>query len=186
MIAAVSWYVARASGLVAWSLVTASILWGVVLSTRLVRRKGAGAWLLDLHRFLGVLCVVFVAIHVAVLTIDSFEPFTLAELFVPMASSWRPGAVAWGIVGLYLLLAVQLTSWFRRRLSNRTWHFIHLLSFPLFGVSTIHGLQAGHDRQALLVRWGSLSGVLLVVFLVAVRASAWRDRRRTAAPGTDT
>ena len=178
MIAAVTWYVARASGLLAWSLVTASILWGVVLSTRLVRRKGAGAWLLDLHRFLGVLSIVFTAVHVVVLTFDRYEPFSIAEILIPMASSWKPGAVAWGVVAMYLLVAVQMTSWMRRRMSNRVWHFIHLLSFPLFGLTTIHGLQAGHDRNSLLVRWGALTGSLLVIFLLGVRGSACEGGRR--------
>jgi predicted ferric reductase len=178
IVAAVTWYVARASGLVAWSLVTVSILWGITLSTRLVRRKGAGAWLLDLHRFLGVLSIVFTAVHVAVLTLDKYEPFSLSELFVPMASTWRPGAVTWGIVGMYLLVAVQLTSWFRKRIPTRLWHWIHLLSLPLFAMTTIHGLNARHDRNGLLVRWGALTGSLFVVFLFAMRLSAHYDRRK--------
>ena len=47
-----SWYVARSSGLVAWALVTASIVWGLALSSRLIRRRGVPAWLLALHRYL--------------------------------------------------------------------------------------------------------------------------------------
>ena len=79
MIAEVSqkftWYVARASGLVAWAIVTASIVWGLVLSTRIIRRKGIPAWLLDLHKFLGTLSVVFVAVHLLALWADNFLYF---------------------------------------------------------------------------------------------------------------
>jgi hypothetical protein len=46
------WYVARSGGLVAWATCTASIAWGLALSTRIVRKRGLPAWLLDLHRFL--------------------------------------------------------------------------------------------------------------------------------------
>jgi predicted ferric reductase len=70
-----SWYAARASGLVAWAIVTLSILWGLALSTRLLRRKGVPAWLLDLHKFLGTLSIVFVAVHVAALVADNFVYF---------------------------------------------------------------------------------------------------------------
>ena len=59
------------------------------------------------------------------------------------------GAVAWGIAGLYLLVAIQLTSWFMRRLPRRLWHAIHLGSFPLFAFATVHGFTAGrrqHER----------------------------------------
>ena len=50
-----AWYVSRASGLIAWVLVAASIVWGITLSSRLLRRRGIPAWLLDLHRYLGLL-----------------------------------------------------------------------------------------------------------------------------------
>ena len=58
-----AWYVARSSGIVAWATVTASILWGLTLSSRLVRKRGVPAWLLDLHRYLGTLSLVFVVVH---------------------------------------------------------------------------------------------------------------------------
>ena len=77
---------------------------GTALSGRLSRRPRP-AWVLDLHRFLGVLAVVFAGVHLLGLVADSYVHFGPAELFVPLASSWRPGPVAWGVVALYLLLA---------------------------------------------------------------------------------
>ena len=81
------WFTARSAGMVAWAVCTASILWGLALSTRLVRRRGAPAWLLDLHRFLGLLTIVFTAIHMAALYLHSrleFKefPFGPRQLFV--------------------------------------------------------------------------------------------------------
>ena len=63
------------------------------------------AWVLDLHRFLGGLATVFVCVHVAAVVFDSYVAFGLADVLVPLASSWHPVAVAWGVVALYLLLA---------------------------------------------------------------------------------
>jgi hypothetical protein len=60
-----TWYATRSSGMVAWAVVTASILWGLALSTRIIRRKGAPAWILDLHKFLGTLSLIFVGIHIS-------------------------------------------------------------------------------------------------------------------------
>jgi hypothetical protein len=88
-----SWYAARASGLVAWALVTASIVWGLALSTRIVRRRGASAWLLDLHKFLGTLSLVFVGVHLLALWADNYVYFGPRELFVPMGSEWPTGCV---------------------------------------------------------------------------------------------
>lgn len=138
------WDTARAGGIVSWCLLAASVLWGLAMSTRTieVRRN----WMLDVHRFLGGLGVVFVAVHVTSIVLDSYVHFGLAEVLVPLASSWHPMAVAWGIVGLYLLLAVEVTSLARHRLTRRTWRVVHALSFPLFVTATIHGITAGTDR----------------------------------------
>lgn len=185
-----AWYIARASGLVAWAVVTASILWGLALSSRLVRRKGVPAWLLDLHRFLGTLSIVFVGVHLAALWADSFVEFGPKELFVPMASAWRPEAVTWGVAATYLLVAIQLTSWMMRHLPRKLWHAIHLTTFPMFAASTVHGLQSGADRSNLLVQWLALTGGLMVLFITVFRvlADGKKSRRRAGAslPTIDT
>jgi predicted ferric reductase len=174
-----TWYAARASGMVAWALVTASILWGLAVSTRLVRRRGAPAWTLDLHKFLGTLSVVFVGVHVLALWADNFVYFGPRELFVPMASRYRPLAVAWGIAATYLLVAIQLTSWTMRRIPRRLWHAVHLTSFPLFAAATVHGFTAGADRGNLAVQWLALTGTLFVVCLT-IRRVLPRSRQPTA------
>jgi predicted ferric reductase len=177
-----SWYVARSSGLIAWAVVTASILWGLALSTRLIRGKGVAAWTRDLHRFLGTLSLVFVAVHVAALVADNYVYFGASELFVPMASPWRPGPVAWGIAATYLLVAIQLTSGFMRRLPRRLWHAVHLTSFPMFAMVTLHGFTAGADNRNVAVQWAALTGSLLVVFLVVFRVRSLQPEREPAVP----
>jgi hypothetical protein len=175
--AKLSWYAARASGLIAWSTVTASIVIGLVVATRLVRRKGAPAWLLDLHKFLGTLSLLFVAVHVVALWTDTYVYFGPRALFVPLASDWRPFPVAWGIAAAYLLVAIQLTSWTMRRISRRLWHAVHMTSIPMFVLATVHGFTAGADSGNIAVQWGALTGGLLVVFLLTFRTLAPRRVR---------
>ncbi len=165
------WYVARSSGIVAWALVTASVLWGLALSTKVLRGRPRPNWLLDLHRFLGAAAVIFTGIHVGSIVADSYVHFGLVEILVPFASSWHPAAVAWGVAGLYLLLAVEITSLLRKRLSKRVWRATHFLSFPLFAMATIHGLSAGSDRSTPLLRVAVLLGTAAVGVLTIVRTS---------------
>jgi predicted ferric reductase len=162
------WYVARASGIVAWVLVTASVVWGLVLSTKVTRRPRP-AWFLDLHRFLGGLSVVFVGVHLAGLVADNYTHFGLASILVPLASSWHPVAVAWGVVGLYLLLAIEITSLLMRRLPRRLWHAVHLTSFGLFVFTTVHALTAGSDAGNVAVQWFALWSCALIGFLMLLR-----------------
>ena len=172
------WYVARASGLVAWALCTLAVVWGLALSTRLLGKRPAPAWLLDLHRFLGGLATLFVAVHVAGLVADNYVHFGLAELVLPLASSWKPGPVAWGIAALYLLVAVELTSLARRRLPARLWRLVHMTSLPLWGVSTVHLLTAGTDAQNPAVQWAALLSVAAVIFVTVVRVLSPRAAAR--------
>lgn len=158
------WYSARAAGIVGWALLSASVIWGLWLSGR-VRPLGARpAWILDLHRFLGGLATIFVGVHVLAIMADSYTSFGPTDVLVPFASSWHPVAVAWGVVGMYLLLAVELTSLARKHLPNSVWRLTHLAALPLFVVSTIHYLAAGTDAMNRL----SLGAVIAVSATVGV------------------
>ncbi len=175
------WFVARSSGIVAWALVTMSVCWGLLLSTRLLSRRVSPAWLLDLHRYLGGLAVVFTGIHLVGLVADSYVTFGWAELFIPMASSWKPGAVAFGVVAFYLLLAIEITSLAMRRLPRSLWRWVHRSSFVLFGFATYHGIVAGTDAGNAwyrIVTWVSI-GVVVTLTLVLL-AVARRARTRLA------
>ncbi|HEX7521117.1 MAG TPA: hypothetical protein VF441_03560 [Acidimicrobiia bacterium] len=170
------WWVVRATGLVAWCVVTAGIVWGLTLSAKVVRRRKVPAWLLDLHRYLGTLAVIFVAVHIGALAADGFVHFGLRELFVPMASGWRPVAVTFGIVAFYLLLIVELTSLMMNRLPRRVWHAIHLSSFAVLGAGTVHGVLAGADRGETLVQFAALSGLTVVLTLAIFRVLNLADQ----------
>lgn len=177
------WYVARASGLVAWGLLTASVLWGVVLSTRLVGKRARPAWLLDLHRFLGGLACAFTGFHVVGLVADSWIDIGWAEALVPMASSWRPGPVAWGVVSLYVLGAVEVTSLLGRRIPKRLWRRVHRLSFLLWATATVHTLSAGTDAGHPAVVFLTWLSVLAVLFTGVVRVLSPKPTERRVVAG---
>ena len=163
------WWVARATGIVAWIAATAAVAWGVTMSGRLVRRRRLPAWLLDLHRYLGTLTLAFVAVHILALVADSYTTFGLRETFVPMASEWRPGAVTWGVFALYGMLVVQVTSWGMRFLPRKAWHGIHLISYLVFVSATVHAALSGADRQNPLAQGLAVVGVTMVITLTLLR-----------------
>jgi DMSO/TMAO reductase YedYZ heme-binding membrane subunit len=163
------WHLARATGLVAWALAVGSLLVGLALATRAMGSKPTGPWLLDLHRWLGGLAVVFVAGHIGSLIADSYVTFDLTDVVVPFASQWRPGAVAWGVVALWLLLAIELTSLLRRRISRRVWRSVHLCSYVLAITATVHGATAGSDVGNPAAAWTVLASVAIGSFFVAYR-----------------
>ena len=163
------WYVARAAGLVSWALLAAATLWGLALSTRALGDRPRANWLLDLHRWLGGTALAFTGVHVVALLADQYVHFGLVEILVPFTSSRHPLAIAWGVVAFYLLLAVELTSLARHRLSKRAWRRVHTASFALFVVATIHGLTAGTDTRSVAARMLALAVATVFGGLVAIR-----------------
>ena len=174
------WYIARASGFVAWGLLSGSVISGLFASTRITHGHPTAAWLVDLHRFLAGTGVVFTALHLGGLVADDFVQFGPADVLVPFASAWKPAPVALGVVSLYLVTAVEVSSLLVRRLPRRWWKRIHLASFGFFWTSTFHLLLAGSDAANPVVRWAVVLVVAAVVFLTLVRILAPRGRRRSS------
>jgi len=170
------WYTIRASGIVTWGLVTASVLWGLLLSSRSTRRPRP-AWVLDLHRFIAGLSLAFLTVHVGALLLDSYVGFSPAAITIPFASHWRPAAVAWGILAFYGLVAIEVTSLLMARLPRRLWHAIHLGSFGAFAAATLHGLTAGTDARNPVLRFVAIVSIAAVVELTVMRVVARAGRR---------
>ncbi len=180
MSAQIWWYVARASGIVGWLLLSASVLWGILIPARLSDRQRP-AWILDLHRWLAGLTIGFVALHLATLVADSYIHFGLADLTIPFASDWKPVPVALGVIATWLLVIVQVTSLAMRRLPRKVWHRIHLASYATFFLASLHGTLAGTDAGNPLYQVTSLAALAAVIFSTLYRILTRRRLRRTTA-----
>ncbi len=165
---AVWWYVARASGLLAWVLLSASVVGGLLAGTQLARgRMNSGTWAQGLHKFVGTLAVVFTAIHlVSVLAADQLR-IGLRELLVPFVRPDNPVAQGCGVLAFYLLVAIALTSWLRAVLSWRWWRCVHLLAFPLWSLASVHMVLAGSDIT--ILGWAPTAVAVVILFLAVLR-----------------
>lgn len=169
------WYLARASGVVAWLMLATTVIWGILLPAKLSDRQRP-AWLLDLHRWVAGLTVGFVAIHLAALVADSYVDFGLADLAVPFVSDWKPFPVALGVLATWLLVIVQATSLAMKRLPRRTWHRIHLASYLTFFLASLHGTLAGTDATNRLYQATSIAALAAVIFATLFRIITRRRR----------
>ena len=152
---------------------------GLLLATKALGNRPTPAWLLSLHRYLGALALVFLGVHVGAIMLDSYTSFSLVNIFVPFTGSWNPLAVAWGIVAMYVLLVVEGTSLTRTRLSPRVWRSIHMLSYVLLGMVTIHLLTAGTDTNDLLPAASAVLIGVAAVFGCAMLLT-WRTAPKVA------
>ncbi len=177
------WYLSRATGIVAYLMLTASVLWGIALAARVFAAR-TRPWLLDLHRWLGGLTLFFLAGHLLSLVADSSVKFGLADLLIPFAAAWNPVAVALGVVALWLLVAVETTSLAVKRLSRRSWRGVHLFGYGVFWLTSVHGALAGTDSSRGLYIVVSVLAVSAVVAAALQRVMLrGRGARRTVADG---
>jgi DMSO/TMAO reductase YedYZ heme-binding membrane subunit len=167
------WFVARATGIVAYCLLGITVIVGLAISARVVGRRPPPDWVLDWHRFLGAASVVFSVGHIVAIWADDYIDFGIAELLVPFVSQWRPIAVGIGVTAWWAVVVVEVTSLLRRRLPVRWWRRCHHLSVPAFAAVTAHFLMAGEDgdEPIVIAMVGAMCGVvavLLVLWLVPV------------------
>lgn len=175
------WYLARSSGIVAMVLLVLSVVWGVLLATRALKPHDRPAWLLDLHRWLGGTAIVMTALHLLGLVMDDWIHFGVADLLVPGASDFEPFAVALGILSMYAMIAVQVSSYLRRRLSAAVWRSIHVLSYGTVWTAAIHAGMAGTDTRNRVYQAVAILLTLLAVAATCVRIlSPGRPARRQA------
>ncbi|MCE5290964.1 MAG: ferric reductase-like transmembrane domain-containing protein [Nocardiaceae bacterium] len=142
------WSVARASGIVAWILMSLSVLWGVLLSTRVLRPADNPVWLRAVHRSLASSALILTALHIVALLLDPYlaaAGFDFASAATPFASPYEPFAVALGTIAVYLLLTVALSSLAIRALPHRVWKGIHYLTYAIVALVSFHAALAGSD-----------------------------------------
>lgn len=163
------WYLSRSSGIVALALLVLSLVWGVLLATRVLKPYDRPAWLLDLHRWLGGMALTMTGLHLFGLVMDSWISFGFTDLFVPGASDFKPFAVALGVLSMYVMIAVQASSYLRKHLSVRVWRGIHVMSYGLVWGATIHAGMAGTDTVNRLYQ-----GLALLLSVLAVVATVVR------------
>lgn len=173
-----TWYISRSSGWVAFVLLAVTVVWGILGITKIIERRGLPRWMLDLHRYVALLTVAFTAVHLGALVADNYIHIGWKELFVPYALDWKPGAVTFGIIAFYLIIAVQVSSWLRGRLPRRVWRTVHLVSYPALWMVAVHGLKAGSDAGATPVRFGVIAVIGATAFFTLMRILGSGSRRR--------
>ena len=82
---------------------------------------------------------------------------------------------------MYLLVAIEITSLLMKHMSRRVWHGIHLSSYVLFPLATVHGIMVGTDRHSFLLLASCLLGAGVVLFMTLVRILAPRRARSSLA-----
>jgi methionine sulfoxide reductase heme-binding subunit len=145
-VSSTAWYLARSAGVMAYLLLSSSVIVGILISAR--ARLGMPRFAVEeLHRFLTILAATFIVLHGGSLLLDRVVPISLGQALVPFTSPYRPFAVGLGATAAELMAAVGLSNLLRRHLPHRLWRRVHYLTIGVWLLASVHGVLAGSDRS---------------------------------------
>jgi sulfoxide reductase heme-binding subunit YedZ len=142
------WFATRGAGIVSLILFSAVACLGLLAVARTQSVHWPRFLTVELHRNLALLSVVFLGIHIVTAVFDPFTKLGIGAALVPLASSYRPLPVALGVISVYLVLALIVTSLLRERIGHRTWRAVHWASYAAWPLAVEHTLTAGSDSFA--------------------------------------
>lgn len=159
------WYVTRSAGIIAYLLLWFSTVWGLAVPSKLLNPVLEQTFTFDFHEFISLLSIGFTLLHVFVLMIDRYLPYTPLQILVPFLSPYRPFWVGMGVIAFYISLLVTVTFYLRSKIGAKTFRSIHVLSLLGYLGVTLHGLYAGTDSPLVSMRLLYIGTGLTVIFL---------------------
>ncbi len=172
-----SWYLIRASGITLYLLFWATVMLGLTLTTHTFDRLIGRGNSYSLHTYLSHLSYAFLAIHLLGLAVDNYLVYSVEELIVPFRSPTAEPWTGFGVISMWLFLVLVVTATSRRYIPYRIWRFLHILAFPLFLLSALHGIGAGTDTQKWGIQLMYVFTTSTVVGLMLLRAWTMGNRR---------
>lgn len=179
-----SWYLTRASGLIAAFTLVILMLSGIGQVTGYTYKLLDPITSWASHRALGIAFGVSVLVHVFSLLFDKFVKFNLLDLFVPWLSHYKPVTifgihfgslyVAFGVLAFYLVGIIIVTSLLWVEKKPYIWKWIHLMSYVAIFLVFIHALYIGTDLAHGF--WRYLWIFLALSILAAAIQRLWRLR----------
>jgi len=164
-----AWYAVRAFGFLAYFVLAASVLYGLLLSTKILDAIAHRPVSFALHKDLSIVGLILAGLHGVILLADSSFDFTPRAILVPFASPYSPVTVGIGQLTFYASLVILLSFYVRRRIGQRTWRLLHYVTFLSFAGASYHGIASGSDSGSFWAFWVYLTPITAMIFLTTYR-----------------
>ncbi len=168
------WLASRSAGVVAYLLLSASVLLGLAMATGLAPVR-ARANLRVLHERIGLLALAAIAAHGLLLLGDGWLNASLLDLLVPFTLDYRPLWTGLGVLAAYGAAGLALTYYVRRRVGAKRWRNAHRLIPVAWGLAAIHVIGAGTDAVSWWLRIILAATIAAGVVLIVQRGLAGKS-----------
>jgi predicted ferric reductase len=176
------WYLSRAGGFIALSILWVSMAMGLGLTNKLARWWPGVPAAFAVHEYVSLLGLLFAAYHALVLIGDHYVDFSLARLLVPFSIRYEPFWVGLGQVAFYTWVIVLLSFYIRQFIGQKTWRMIHYANFATYMMGLFHGLFSGTDGTAGWAHWYYGISAATLIALVVYRVYVTIHKRKASRP----
>jgi sulfoxide reductase heme-binding subunit YedZ len=163
------WITSRAAGFAALALSSLAVCLGLLMSTKLLRRRGTD--LRVTHEVLSLSTMVAIVVHAVSLLGDKFLHPSLADISVPFASGYHTFWTTVGIVAGWSVIVLGLSYYVRARIGVSRWRKLHRWTALAWALGLAHSLGEGTDAGQLWFL--AMTAVVAVPALILV-AARWR------------
>ena len=178
------WLASRASGVVALLLVTISVGIGLMMSAKLMRKRGLGPKLMAIHEQAALAGLIAISVHGLTLLGDPWLHATLSGISVPFVMGYRTFFTGLGIIGGWLAALLGLSYYVRRHIGAALWRKAHRATVVVYVLGLIHTIGAGTDASTPWLRWFMALTAAPMAMLFVRRVYGRRPApRAVAAPG---
>ncbi|MGW0389959.1 hypothetical protein ACWDYJ_03460 [Streptomyces sp. NPDC003042] len=138
------------AGVLSLVSLTATVLWGLLATDRVLLWSGHRLLAQGVHRGLAVSGLGFLALHIWVKVAE--RQTSAASVVLPFADSDRPVLIGLGTLAGYLFVTVAVSGAVRSAFATESrslwWRALHFGAYPAWGASLVHGLKAGRPGGA--------------------------------------
>ncbi|MBL8132889.1 MAG: ferric reductase-like transmembrane domain-containing protein [Anaerolineae bacterium] len=174
------WHLTRSSGIIAFLLMSVSTLWGLLVSSQIVKTWSPGPVSMTLHSTASWLALLLSLTHAALLLFDDYVAYAIHEILIPFTGPYRPEAVGLGTLAFWIILIVTLSFPLKKRIGQKVWKRLHMLSYVSFALVAVHGLTAGTEGDSTGFRLLVGGSGLLVILLLGIRMGKDQAKDETA------
>jgi methionine sulfoxide reductase heme-binding subunit len=175
---ALTWYIARATGVVTLVLLTLSLVLGIAASGRTLSSSWPRFLTQGLHRNVSLACLALLGAHIVAVVLDDYVVIGWLDAVVPFVSTYRPLWLGLGTIAFDLVIVLVVSSLVRHRLGHRGWRLVHWSAYACWPLAVVHGLGTGADSRTQWSTYVTAACVLAVVLAIGWRLAVGRPELR--------
>jgi methionine sulfoxide reductase heme-binding subunit len=164
------WLASRSAGVVAWHALSASMVIGLAMATK-VGPRSLTPRLRVAHERIAIVALGSLAAHGLLLLGDSFLRPSLLDLLIPFSIDHAPFWTGLGTIAGYITAGLSLSYYARKRIGARRWRSAHRFIPIPWVLGAAHVIGAGTDIGDLWLQIPFALTVGAVLALLALRVS---------------